>query len=105
MERLYCLDPSLLSLTRCIQQHPFCCSEEENQQKAPVTKHHADCRALLFLTLQLNSNPQITLMGGHGSAQQHIKQVKLMEIPHVQKHIKKTATSFFLCAFDLLYHV
>lgn len=53
----------------------------------PVTKR--DCRALLFLTLHLLWNPQMALMGGHRAGWQHIKWLKLMEIPHVQEHISK----------------
>lgn len=81
--------PLPVSLNRCCQQHLFCWSKTKEKQKLPVTKHNGDCCALLFLTLQLNSNPQITLMGGHGSGRQHIKWLKLMEIPHVQKHISR----------------
>lgn len=87
--------PLPVALNRCCQQRPYCCSEkQEKQRKLPVTKQNVDCCALLFLTLQLHSKPQMTLMGGHGSGRQHIKWLlKLMENPHVQKHI---STDLFL---------
>lgn len=86
--------PLPVSVHRCCQQHPFCWTKKEEEQKLPVTKHNADCCALLFLTLQLHSNPQITLMGRHESGRQHIKWLKLMEIPHVQRRISREQLLF-----------
>lgn len=39
--------------------------EEEGKKTTPMIKHDVNRRALLFLTLQLHWNPQITLMAGH----------------------------------------
>lgn len=39
--------------------------KKKKKKKTPVIKHNVYCCALLFLTLQLHSNPQITLMAGH----------------------------------------
>lgn len=39
--------------------------EEEGKKTTPMIKHDVNRHALLFLTLQLHWNPQITLMAGH----------------------------------------
>lgn len=42
--------------------------EEEKKEKkkaTPMINHDVNCRALLFLTLQLHWKPQMTLMAGH----------------------------------------
>lgn len=95
-ERLL-LRPLPVTFNRCCQQHPlYSTTKVEMRKKLPVTKPNVDCCALLFLTLQLDSNPQITLIGGHGSGWQHIKWLRLMEIPHVQKHISREQPVFFV---------